>query len=316
MRPRPREALRRSLLLPVALGALAGVAYAVANRAFDLRTGFGTLPSSLAPVHDAVDLVLPVLVGALLGVSAHYVRVRADLVAAERARADHLDRRLAHVERDQAVWVLSASVLHELRNPIHSLGLLLDELPHAATDVEREELVSRARAQIDRVLARLVDLRRLGAGESATVAPVRVDELVRGLASELQPMAARDGIDLRVSLDGELVARADGAYVRIILENLVANAIESMRGRGLRGHVDLRCERKDGAVELRVADEGPGPEEPAHLFEPLRTEKATGMGMGLSIARALARSCGGDLEHEGGSTFVLTLAAEPAGVPS
>jgi signal transduction histidine kinase len=307
MSERSREALRRSLLLPVALGALAGLAYGWANRTFDLHTGFGTLPSRLAPLHYALDEVLPVIVGVLLGVAAHYVRVRADLAAAERARADLLDRRLGRVERDQAVWVLSASVLHELRNPIHSLGLLLDELAVVGTEREREELVARARAQIDRVLARLADLRRLGAGEAVQVAPVRVGEVVRALAAELGPVAARDGIEVRVSVDGDPVARADGAYLRIILENLVANAVESMRARGLRGRVDVRGARRAGGVELRVVDEGPGPAEPAHLFEPLRTEKATGMGMGLSIARALARACGGELEHEGGSSFLLTL---------
>ena len=145
----------------VAVGLAAGVAYAVVNRAFDVRTAYGSLPTALAPVHAFVDQVLPLIAGALLGLAAHYVRLRARLAREERARVEELESRLRGVERDQAAWVLAASVLHEVKNPLHSLGLVLDELPHAKDEQERADLVAKAQAQIGRVDERLAELRRL-----------------------------------------------------------------------------------------------------------------------------------------------------------
>src|SRR5580693_6056735 len=136
--PRPSE-LR--LAAYTALGAAAGLTYVV----FD---------------------VLPVVVGVLLGVGAHYLRLRAQLFAAEEAagRAEALRVRLQKVERDQAVWVLAAAILHEVNNPLHALGLLLDELPACAArdDARRDDLIARARAQADRALSRLRLLRSVG----------------------------------------------------------------------------------------------------------------------------------------------------------
>src|SRR5262249_20147545 len=89
------------------------------------------LTGPLKSAHTLVDRTFPVLVGGLLGVSAHYLRLRKQLTAAEEAaaRAEALRVRLQRVERDQAVWVLVATVLHELNNPLHALGRWREGLP-------------------------------------------------------------------------------------------------------------------------------------------------------------------------------------------
>src|SRR5262249_57208148 len=117
-----------------------------------------------ADAHQAIDHVFPIIVGMLLGVGWHYLRLRAKLAAAEEAasRGEALRERLQKVERDQAVWVLAAAVLHELNNPLHALCLLLDELAaDGVDDGERARLVGRARAQAERALGRLAMLRAM-----------------------------------------------------------------------------------------------------------------------------------------------------------
>src|SRR5690348_10577797 len=111
------------LVIYVALGTLAGAAYVVFDMLSESKLESGTLTGPLAQAHAIVDRSLPVLVGALLGVCLHYLRLRARLAAAEEtaSRAEALRERLQKVERDQAVWVLAAAVLHELNNPLHAL---------------------------------------------------------------------------------------------------------------------------------------------------------------------------------------------------
>ncbi len=299
--------------LALAVGLLAGVAYAVINRVFDVRTAYGTLPSPLAPVHAFVDQVLPLIAGALLGLAAHYVRLRAALARDERARVEELEARLRGVERDQAAWVLAASVLHEVRNPLHALGLVLDELG-GATDAERATLLLRAEEELSKIDLRIGELRRLPSGAATRAAPVPLDELVAGVTKSWAAVAERSGIALSHRGDPSAIALADAAYVRVIVENLVQNALESLRARGKGGAIQVSVRRKGDRVELAVEDDGPGPDPEARktLFEPVVSAKERGLGLGLSIARALARAMEGELTCGEGSTFRLELPGAPA----
>ncbi len=296
--------------LHVAAGGALGLVYSVINRLFDLRTGFGTLPSSLAPLHTFFDLVLPVFIGLLLGVLAHYIQVRAVLAEAEKRRADDLRTRLAHVERDQAVWVLAAAVLHEVKNPLHALGLLLDDLASASGDEERERLLEKSRTHVQRIAERLAELRGLSGG-MPEIGPVPLGPLAREVASEISPIAQKEGIALNVEARGDPTAACDAAYVRVILENLIENAFDAMRTHGSRGTIAIDVGRHNGHVLVRVQDDGPGlgESERAALFQPLRSNKKGGMGLGLSISRKLARAMDGDVRYdeEGRGAFVLQL---------
>jgi len=307
---------RSRLALYVGVGLCLGLGYAFVNRAFDVQTGYGTLPSALAPVHAFVDQVLPLIAGALLGLAIHYVRVRAQLAEAERGRATELEERLRGVERDQAAWVLAASVLHDLRNPIHTLGLLLDDLPLATSDEERDSLLAKARSQIDRVDARLAELRKLPVGAPPSLRAVQVDDVATRVAADFGPLAERGGVQVAVRAGKEASATADPAYVRVILESLVQNAIESLRQHETKGRIEIDVHREGPKVQVRVTDPGPGPDPDTRkgLFAPLRSTKNGGLGLGLSIARALARAMDGDLVCEEGklTTFLLELPAEAA----
>ncbi|CAN5820966.1 ATP-binding protein [soil metagenome] len=304
---RPRVALALSL------GLAAGIAYAIVNRIFDVRTAYGSLPSALAPVHAFVDQVLPLIAGALLGLAAHYVRLRKSLAGEERARVEELEARLRGVERDQAAWVLAASVLHEVRNPLHTLGLVLDEVVNAS-DAERAALVEKAQLQSGRVDARLAEMRRIPSGAQPHAASVPLDVLAESVVSGYTSIVERGGVAVAVTAERGAVVSADAAYVRVIVENLIQNALESLRARGRGGRIDVAVRRSGKSVELSVKDDGPGPDAAARasLFEPLASTKVGGLGLGLSIARALARAMEGELSCDVGSTFRLVLPAVAA----
>ena len=314
---RPRSPARRpaGLGARVAIGVAVGVLYALADAYLDRRLVNGTLARSQVLLfgHEVVYLLLPILTGGLLGASAHVLRVRAELAETERHRADELHDRVHNVSRDQAVWVIATSLLHEVRTPLHALGLLLDEvasLPDGA-GAERAALLERARAQSDRLIAQVAALKSLPVSHRPDLQEIDLLAVVRRAAADLPGLAR--GAPLRLSVHGNAptAARASPAYVQIILENLVENSIDALHDGGALGAVDIEVGHDGDRAFVRVRDDGPGidHEVAETIFEPLRSTKARGLGLGLSIARALARAMQGDLRLEQArpATFRLDL---------
>jgi signal transduction histidine kinase len=147
-----------------------------------------------------------------------------------------------------------------------------------------------------------------------TVEPVRLRALCAEVVALHEGVARARGVPLELEGD-EAEVRCDARKVRQVLINLVQNALDaSPRG----SSVALRCEAGPAGATLRVEDRGPGLE-PAilrRLFEPGATTKPQGNGLGLTVARSLARQHGGELvlgpREGGGCAAVVTLPLAPA----
>jgi two-component system C4-dicarboxylate transport sensor histidine kinase DctB len=290
--------------LYVAAGLLVGLAYEFLNTQTDdwARGSTHAIGRSFAAFHAFVDRGIPLLAGALLGLAFHWIHLRARLAQAEALRSEELRSRLRHVERDQAVWVVAASTLHELKNPLHAMGLLVDELEDVARSGDSAaitEHVHRVRRQMDRTLVPLDALRALTrrGPQKRTVRPIGAT--AEDVVATLRPLAAEAGVELRFDGDRHVTAAVDVEFVRIILDNLVVNAVEGGAGTRRARVVVVRIEHEPsaGRILLRVSDDGPGLPDTRRstVFEPLHTEKSSGLGLGLPIARALARTLGGEL---------------------
>jgi len=229
------------------------------------------------------------------------------------ARADRLARQRSD---------FAAAAAHELRTPLAGLALYGDMLADGLGDPERRADYARRVADEAGRLGRVVgnvlgftELERRG----LTVNP-RPDDAARAARDALERMRpALEHADLTV--DGDIPdsapARFDPDAVARILNNLLDNAEKYSRGADQRGvQLTVRC-AGDG-VTIDVADRGPGV--PRHLrrrlFHPFvrgATEGPAGLGLGLTLARALARAMDGDLVHSerpgGGAVFSLRLPA-------
>jgi signal transduction histidine kinase len=303
----------------VLVGALAGVVVVAFDLLSESRIGSGTLTGWVAQAHGLVDHTVPILAGVLLGISVHYLRLRRQLAAAQQAaeRAEALRTRLQKVERDQAVWIVAAAVLHELNNPLHALGLLLDELDDLEStttgDAEdrRRDLLRRAREQATRALTRLRTLRSMTSPGEPELQDVALDGVASAVADDVGPLATEDGLSVRLDCAAPVRANADPTYVRTILENLVDNSMHALRTRAGAGRITIHVASENGRAIVRVSDDGPSldPSVRDSLFEPLRSTKTQGLGLGLPIARALARSMRGDLtlDDAAGKAFRLEL---------
>ena len=103
-------------------------------------------------------------------------------------------------------------------------------------------------------------------------------------------------LPVRVVPGPPLTVRADGDQLEQLLINLVSNAVEAAGETG--GSVHVEWERRDGTVDVRVVDGGPGLPPSANLFTPFFTTKRTGSGIGLVLSRQIAEAHGGTLTLE------------------
>jgi signal transduction histidine kinase len=234
---------------------------------------------------------------------------------------DRMRVQLAQLDTARKEFVANAS--HELRTPLFSLGGFLELLADEELDEEtRREFLATMQSQVERLTrlsANLLDLSRVDAGQ-LTVAeePVDLAYVARTIASELEPVSGSSGHALDVEADDEVWAVGDAERVIQIVRALVVNAlVHTPSGTS----VGLRALRRDGRAELRVEDAGPGipPEHQGAVFDRFyRVEggMASGSGLGLSIARELARLMNGSvqLESRPGRT-VVTLELPAGGTP-
>lgn len=208
------------------------------------------------------------------------------------------NRRLEQERHLGEIGEIARGLAHSLRNPLHALGLSIEEM--AARDPEKEALATAARRQIGRLDRNIRSF--LVFASQADIEPRRVD--VGALAEDVALEALQDqhrGLHIEVVSDNEggneggseqnLELEAVEPELRAMLQALVINAVEaSPPGGRVRIHVG-RGEPAEKIV-FEVDDEGEGlaPEIRRRLFTPHLTTKTTGSGMGLFLAQRLAAS--------------------------
>jgi putative PEP-CTERM system histidine kinase len=219
---------------------------------------------------------------------------------------------LAEARRQEAWDVMSAFILHDVKNAASMLSLIRQNAPSHMDDPEFQadllESIDHALARMDKVQNRLDALKQ-------EVAPDWKElELESWLSGECGRLKRRlQGMTIQVNCPEGLRVRYDPGILSTILENLMLNAMEAGATRAR-----VAVENSDGSGPMvSVADNGPGiPEEllPDGLFEPFRTTKSSGTGVGLWQAHRLAAAMGGDLSvenaKEGGAVFTLGLSKE------
>jgi two-component system sensor histidine kinase KdpD len=220
-------------------------------------------------------------------------------------------------EADRLKDALLASVSHDLRTPLTTIKALAHDIADDGDD--RAATIEQQADRLNRMVADLLDLSRLNAGELPVRAELNAAEDVVGAAIQ-QVTAAFAGRELRTSIawsEPVLVGRFDFVHALRIIVNLLENAHKySPKSKP----VDIELSRVGSMIAISVADRGPGvpAAERERIFEPFyRPERSTpdagSAGLGLSIALRLAMAQGGTLSYAdrvgGGSVFTLGLPA-------
>jgi two-component system, OmpR family, sensor kinase len=228
------------------------------------------------------------------------------LFAALRAQA-----RAQRSERMALVGQMAAMVAHEVRNPLGILKMQTERLGEKLGG----DMPARERERIGEMLGEIERISRL-TSEFLTLAretPLELAEADVGRLVEETVDAARSAhphIESRLP-EERLCARVDADKLRQVMLNLVLNAVQ-MGGSAVQ--VRVVAEKRDGRIEVRVSDDGPGvPEElRPGLFEPFVSNRPGGSGLGLAVARQIVERHGGKLmllPSSRGATFAFTIPA-------
>ena len=219
-----------------------------------------------------------------------------------------------------ALGRLSASIAHEIRNPVGAMshaGQLLAESPAiSAEDRRLTQIIQDNAERVSRIIENVLELSRRGRTQ-----PERI-ELLAWLAefhAEFCATLQLDGSRLKIQplppLDAELEVRVDPSQLRQVLWNLCQNAFTHGQPANGAAPVVIRYGRlaSNGRPFLEVTDSGPGiaAEDTERVFEPFFTKAVRGTGLGLFLARELAQTNGATLLYEqrpeGGSLFRLVF---------
>jgi PAS domain S-box-containing protein len=243
--------------------------------------------------------------------------------ALERLQAD-----LAHAARVSMLGELTASIAHEINQPLAAITTNgeagLRWLGRAEPDVAEARaltgrMVADARRAAD-IIARIRLMASRGAPQPGEVAlNGLVEEAALFLGHEIQARQARLTLDLAPELPAIL---GDRTQLQQVVVNLAVNALQAMAGADSpRPALTIRTALADpGHVRVSVQDNGPGvpPDHLPRLFDSFFTTKAAGMGMGLSICRSILEAHGGTISahnvQDGGAvvSFTLPIAHSPS----
>jgi signal transduction histidine kinase len=219
-----------------------------------------------------------------------------------------------------------ASVSHDLRTPLNIItgyAQLLREETFGPVTREQVDTLDRMLHTVEdqvTLINDLLDLARIEQGALRCAAePVRLAELVPSLRDMMEVLLRGRPVRFEVDVPDDVVAVADRERVRQVLVNLLANAAKFTN----EGCVALVARSREGAVDLSVADTGPGiaPGLREHVLEPFvrGDSPAAGSGLGLAIVARLLRAMQGSLDIDGtagrGTRIAVTLPAA-AGSPA
>ncbi|WP_051937693.1 PAS domain-containing sensor histidine kinase [Ferriphaselus sp. R-1] len=210
-----------------------------------------------------------------------------------------------------ALGRLTASIAHEVRNPLASISYAAELLSEEKRADSRNRLQQLILSNVARLNCLVQDIMQLNRRDRLHQENFDLSQQLPGLIREILQPTGTPAKTVSLKRAAHLPVRFDRGHLEQILWNLCSNALRHSRQQP--GSVTLHAREEDGRILLDVSDDGPGiaPAVLPHLFEPFFTTDAAGTGLGLYISRELCEANGARLEHlpreEQGACFRITF---------
>jgi signal transduction histidine kinase/DNA-binding response OmpR family regulator len=303
----PGEADAQALLSTLGLGSAVLIPIARSNLNSVL---FAARDASGAPFRGA-DLEMFFVLARQAVVAMENARLYEDLRAYVK-RVEDSQLALLRVEKMAAAGRLTASIAHEVNNPLQSVQNCLHLAGHDSVSPEKSrEYIGLAKKELDRLMKtmqRMLDFYRPGA---ARVEPVDLLELLNHVLSLTSQQLSQKKIQVKTELPKSLPAvYAVSGQIQQIFFNLILNALDAMPGGG---ELTVSARAVKNGVEMIFEDNGPGvpKERRENIFEPFFSTKEGGTGLGLTVSYNIVTAHGGTLDlmdsHGSGARFKLFL---------
>ncbi|MBN1667718.1 MAG: response regulator [Anaerolineales bacterium] len=248
------------------------------------------------PVFRDTDIEMLAILARQAGIAFENARLYADLQANLR-QVEASQQALIQSEKMAAVGRLTASLAHEINNPLQAMQNCLHLAGrHDLALEKREGYLALASEELERLMhtvRRMLDFYRPGARDRKTVV---VNDLVTKVLQLLETQLRQAGVQVNLNLEPALPpVLAVGNQIQQVILNLILNAIEAMpQG----GQIEIITACRQDLLQLSIIDSGPGipAGEQQQIFEPFASGKEKGLGLGLSVSYGILTAHGGALE--------------------
>jgi len=226
------------------------------------------------------------------------------------------ERRKVEDRHVRSLADLSASIAHEIRNPVTAAKSLVQQMGEDPVAQHNIEYAAVALEELDRVERSISHLLRFARDEELGMSEIEMSDVVTSALDTFRDRVARLGVQLDCQLDTRGAMRGDPEKLRRVMINLLGNALDAMEEAGTSAPC-LRVMSGDNLagseVWVRIQDNGPGidAETRRKIFDPFYTTKQSGTGLGLALSKKLVDAHGGTMEVDtppgGGTEFVLAF---------
>ncbi len=226
------------------------------------------------------------------------------------------ERRHLEGEHHRSLEHLSASIAHEIRNPITAAKSLVQQMGEDPTSPDQVEYARVAVAELERVEKSISHLLRFAREEDLQIGPVVMEDVLESALETFRDRASRSAIKIVRHYDSEGRLQGDPEQLRRVIINLVGNAIDALEEADI-DQPEIRVSMGENLagseIWIRVADNGLGidREMRSQIFDPFFTSREEGTGLGLALCRKIVDNHGGTIDIEGasgeGTVFILTF---------
>ena len=226
------------------------------------------------------------------------------------------ERRSIEDRHARSIEQLSASIAHEIRNPITAAKSLVQQMGEDPGSHENVDYAKVALDELDRVERSISHLLRFAREEEIQISELCLVDVLDSALETFRDRFERMGVEIARENEAPGLMRGDPEKLRRVIINLVGNALDALEDAEVPGPKlrILAGENLAGTeVWVRVRDNGPGidPETLHKIFSPFYTSKSNGTGLGLAISKKVVDAHGGSIEAESrpgqGTEFVLTF---------
>jgi signal transduction histidine kinase len=226
------------------------------------------------------------------------------------------ERETLAAEHTRTLEELSASIAHDIRNPIAAARSLVQQMGEDPSSPENVEYARVALDELGRVERSISHLLRFARDEPLRLVPMRLVDTLDGSLETLRDRVARLGVKIERRLDGDGDMVGDPEQLRRVFGNLVGNALDAMEEAHTATPTLVLATGRNLAgtdVWVSIRDNGPGIDAAtaARVFEPFFTSRANGTGLGLAVTKKLVERHGGTIElhsdRGSGAEFVVTF---------
>jgi signal transduction histidine kinase len=230
------------------------------------------------------------------------------------------ERRNAETRHERSLEDLSASIAHEIRNPVTAAKSLVQQMGEDPVSSDNVQYASVALEELDRVERSISHLLRYARDEEIHFDAFDMEDVIHSTVESFRDRMDLLQVELELQLDTPGRMRGDPERMRRVVVNLVGNALDALEQSDTpvpRLRIMVGENLAGTEVWLRVLDNGPGihPDVIDKIFSPFFTTKDKGTGLGLALSKKVVDAHGGTMEVDSepgaGTEFVLAFPKDP-----